>query len=503
MIDEDKSKNRVNKNENDILIDPLESMKSNLGNIVEECIECYIEPGSQYTSELIEKHERFDGKQKNTSIQRSIDQRRKIKGILIAKKKNVSKSNSDWIVKGSHGAKHLVTVNSEGDYLCDCDDFRHRHYICKHIHAVNAIESGITLPSVHLLENKLNELRPHIKKCTQNWSAYNNAQKKEEELLYEILNKICSMIIEYPETKRGRPTVPIKDAIFAMVCKVYSMKSGRRATHNINLAYEKEYISRKVPPTTISDYMRMSDITPILTGLIELVSTPFIDIERVFAMDSSGFSTSTYETWRNFKYGMDSKKRKWLKAHINVGVITNIIAAVTITKSDEPDQNKFKHLFKATLKNFHIEEQMADGAYCTREIFKLIDDSGAKPFIPFTDNSSSKPRGVWIWKEMYDLFQENRLEYLKHYDKRNNVETTFHMLKTKFNGTLKSRSENGQVNEILCKILCHNISVLIHEIYQLNVSVDNLFQVEKQNIPSMHVVHNNGLHVNYSCAQSY
>lgn len=475
----------------------MESIKSNLGEIVEECMEHFMEIGSQYPQELIENNEMINGHQNAASRKRSIDQRRKMKGLLLAKKKNVSETKSGWIVKGSHESKHLVTINSEGHYSCSCEDFRNSNYVCKHIHAVRAVESGIILPSISTLEKQLNSLRPHIKECTQNWSAYTNAQSSEERLLFEILKNICSMIIEPTEKKRGRPTIPIQDAIIAMVCKVYSMKSGRRAEHDIEIAYEKGYISRKLRHTTVSDYMIKPEMTSILTALIELVSTPFINIETTFAMDSSGFSTKKHEPWKQFKYGIETKKRKWLKAHINVGVKTNIIAAVAITDSNETDQNKFEQLFTATLENFHVDEQMADGAYCTRDIFEAIDGSGAKPFIPFSDHSTGNPKGVWVWTEMYELFQQNKIEFLKHYHKRNNVETTFHMLKSKFGETLKSTSESGQVNEILCKILCHNICVFIHELYELNVSIDDLFE-KKQSMPFMHVVNNKGIHVSYS-----
>lgn len=48
------------------------------------------------------------------------------------------------------------------------------------------------------------------------------------------------------------------------------------------------------------------------------------------------------------------------------------------------------------------------------------------------------------------------------------------MIKQKFGGFVNSRNEIAQENEILCKILCHNICVLIQEIYLSNIKVDFL-----------------------------
>ena len=43
------------------------------------------------------------------------------------------------------------------------------------------------------------------------------------------------------------------------------------------------------------------------------------------------------------------------------------------------------------------------------------------------------------------------------------------MVKAKFGDALRSKSDMGTRNEILCKILCHNIVVLIHEMFELGI----------------------------------
>ena len=64
---------------------------------------------------------------------------------------------------------------------------------------------------------------------------------------------------------------------------------------------------------------------------------------------------------------------------------------------------------------------------------------------------------------MYNYFQYNQEEFLEHYHKRSNVETTFHMIKSKLGDSLKSKNETAQKNELLCKLIAHNIIVLISE----------------------------------------
>lgn len=50
---------------------------------------------------------------------------------------------------------------------------------------------------------------------------------------------------------------------------------------------------------------------------------------------------------------------------------------------------------------------------------------------------------------------------MEHYHMRSNVESAFSMLKDKFGDSVRSKSDTGQINEALCKVLCHNICVLV------------------------------------------
>ncbi len=70
---------------------------------------------------------------------------------------------------------------------------------------------------------------------------------------------------------------------------------------------------------------------------------------------------------------------------------------------------------------------------------------------------------------MFHYYSFNRETFLKHYRKRSNVETTFSMVKSKFGDVVRSKSFAAQVNEVLCKLLAHNICVLIQSIYELGI----------------------------------
>ena len=164
------------------------------------------------------------------------------------------------------------------------------------------------------------------------------------------------------------------------------------------------------------------------------------------------------------------KKHRWVKAHILVGTKTNVIASARITEENGADCPQFVPMVSEANDNgFDIKEIPADMGYSSRENYNFAQQIGATAYIPFKSNSTGKSRGSYIWSKMYHYFQLNRDEFMQHYHQRSNVESAFNMVKAKFGDKLKSKNLVAQQNELLCKLIAHNIVVLIHEIYELGI----------------------------------
>lgn len=52
------------------------------------------------------------------------------------------------------------------------------------------------------------------------------------------------------------------------------------------------------------------------------------------------------------------------------------------------------------------------------------------------------------------------------------------MMKRKFGDSIRSKTDVAMVNEVLCEVLCHNLVVLIHEMYELGI--DPVFWNKKE-----------------------
>ena len=225
---------------------------------------------------------------------------------------------------------------------------------------------------------------------------------------------------------------------------------------------------RKAPHyNSIFNYLENPAVTPILQALITEASLPLKSVELDFACDSSGFMTSRFVRWFDHKYGAERKEHEWVKVHIMCGVKTNVITAVEILDRHAHDSPVLPALTTATARNFNVREVSADKGYSSYENHDEVEKVGATPFIAFKNNAKARQGG--LFEKMFHYFSYRREDFLRHYHKRSNVESTFSMMKAKFGDAVRSKTDVAMKNEALAKVLCHNIVVLIHEMYELGI----------------------------------
>jgi transposase len=391
---------------------------------------------------------------------------RRMRGIQIAKTCRIMKSeNGSWVVPSQNGYGNYFVMLKNDRPTCTCIDFGVHNVKCKHIWAVETLIK-------EEIDNEGNKRITKTERITysQDWSAYNHAQSKEKELFQKLLYDLCSDI-QNPIYTFGRPSLPLSDMIFASALKVYTTFSLRRFITDMKEAKENGYCDKICSYSTVSNYMRNKEFTPILIELVKKSAMPLKSVETNFAIDSSGFGTSRFDRWFSFRYGKNIDKHIWIKAHLINGVKTHIITGVKITESYTNDNTQFEELVKDTAKTFEINEVSADKAYSSRDNLNLIAELGGKAYIPFRKNTTgrSKGSGSRLWNKMFYYFMYNHDEFQQHYHKRSNAETVFSMIKRKFGDSVRSKGRVSQVNEVLLKVLCHNICVVIQEMFELGI----------------------------------
>lgn len=379
---------------------------------------------------------------------------RQQRGIRIAATGQAKLEGSGWRVRSESNPARRYRVNPLAQ-SCTCPDFEDRNEPCKHVYAV------LTVMTAEKNADGTTTATATRMTYSQDWSAYNEAQTHEKDTFVRLLADLCSGVPQ-PEQTTGRPRLPLGDMVFAAVYKVYSGFSSRRFTSDLREAHARGNISRVPHFNSVCNYMASEELTPILHELVVESARPLRVLESDFAADSTGFSTSHFIKWLDEKHGIQGahKNKFWMKAHVMVGTRTNVVTSVEISDWRGGDSTYFPALVQETAKNFDVAEISADKAYLTKANADLIEQVGAVPYIPFKVNTKPVLGVGSAWNRMYHRFAAEPEAFMASYHKRSNVETTFSMIKGKFGAALMSKSPVGQTNEVLCKVLAHNIVVV-------------------------------------------
>lgn len=358
-------------------------------------------------------------------------------------------------------------------HTCTCPAFELQQDGCKHIRAVlwvkrqdDADRREGKPPRERIPEG---EPIPFPRKTySQDWAAYEVAQTNEKAEFLQLLSDLCSMI-EEPERKRGRgrPPASLADQVFAACYKVYSGFSGRRFMTDLRDAVDKGHIGEAISYSGIARFLEDEESYSLLHSLVMQTALPLKGLETKFAADSSGFSACKFDRWYDAKYGRMHQEHSWVKVHIMTGVLTNVVTAVEIGNKEDGDCPMFKPLVKATTVGFKIEEASADKAYGSHDNYDTLEAIGATPYIAFKINAAEGDGGLWT--KMYHMFCLQKEAFLRHYHQRSNIESTFSMVKRKFGDSVRSKTDVAMKNEVLAKLICHNICCVIQSAYEFGV----------------------------------
>jgi transposase len=395
-------------------------------------------------------------------------QARRLRGMEIAAACRITKKDGHWVVPSVSGnGRYNVNPDPAAPH-CTCPDHETRGCKCKHIFAVEYVLKREQNPDgTTTVTESFTVSATKRTTYAQNWPAYNAAQTNEKREFQKLLHNLCNGIQE-PAQGKGRPRLPLADAVFAVAFKIYSTVSGRRFISDLCEAQASGFMSRVPHFNSIFNYLESPEMTDVLTDLIIQSSLPLKALETDFAIDSTGFASSRFVRWYDHKYNCVRQDHDWVKAHLICGVKTNVVTAVEIHGRNASDTPRLPSLLATTAQNFNVRELSADKAYASQKNFAAIEKHGATPFISFKSHHTGSSGGLFA--KAFHFFSLHQEKFLAHYHKRSNVESTMMMIKTKFGDAVRSKTDVAMKNEVLAKVLCHNICCLISAMYELGIS---------------------------------
>ena len=240
-------------------------------------------------------------------------------------------------------------------------------------------------------------------------------------------------------------------------------------------------------------YLDKPELSPLLKALIERSAQPLSAIETDMAVDSSGFSSSVYDRWFDHKWGRERKAAKWVKAHIICGVKTNVVVSAEVKMGNSADSPQLPGLANTAALSFDVQEVSADKAYSGHRNLNAIAAAGAKPLIPFKDNTVPRrcePGRTDTPDGQYRMVKGISFLRLQ----PGGVQSALSQALKRGDDLLDDQDEIRRVrsvqDEVLAKILCHNICVLIQSFYELGITPSFLdFETEQ---PPVSIFSRNG-----------
>jgi hypothetical protein len=170
------------------------------------------------------------------------------------------------------------------------------------------------------------------------------------------------------------------------------------------------------------------------------------------------------------KYGRSKKRQRWVKAHLICGAVTHVVSDAIVADGNSADCPLLPELVNNTAQTFQVERVCADKAYLSHANFDAVERVGAVPYIRFKVGNTGE--GPALWRRMWGLFVYKQAEWAAAYHARSQVETVFSMVKAKFGANVLAKSLTAQKNEVLAKILAHNICRLVHCLHEFGVAAE-------------------------------
>jgi transposase len=373
----------------------------------------------------------------------------------------------EWSVPSQSGFGRYRVWFVEREGRCTCPDYSKHATPCKHIFAVMDLrlkEAGRPMTVPAATPRKQYAQHP----------TYTKGQTGEMRLLDSLLRELVSEVPDFPRAPGlpGPAPTPFRDELYCAVLKVYSGMSGRRACGVYQNVADRGLLTRAPSFAVASNLLTRPEATAVLYHLLRMSALPLAGLEDggAVAPDSTGVQTTSFGGWREEKHG-EKRQKKWLKVHAMVGTKTHVVIGAVVSETNSGDSPQFEPLLRGALEDgFRPGTVVADKGYLSRDNYTLAADLGIGAYIPFKSNSIASAQGSSAWKRAYHLFQANREEFDRNYHRRSNVESVFSALKRKFGENIRSRTEVAQVNEVLCKLIAYNLTVVVHEMFENGIA---------------------------------
>jgi len=207
------------------------------------------------------------------------------------------------------------------------------------------------------------------------------------------------------------------------------------------------------------DGLRAPDYTTIWWRVanmkVDVAATVELDKDVTIAVDSTGIKVTNRGEWIRKKWKV---KRGFIKVHIAVDTKTKQILAIEVTREDVGDGRMLGKLVKNSSNVTDLRRVIGDGAYDSKNNFRMLSEMGVDPLIRVRKNASLKADGCLPRRfAVEEQFGNSDWRKERGYGYRWMAESAFSSLKRVFGEYICSVKWENIVQELLLKASIYNL----------------------------------------------
>lgn len=230
-----------------------------------------------------------------------------------------------------------------------------------------------------------------------------------------------------------------------------------------------------------SEYLNERHTTAVLNWAIAEVCSVLLPFFDDIILDGTGIGLTTRGTYRSERYGIPFIDGRALYARLNLVMDRKfkMVLAAVVTRDHGKGTGEVSQvrtlLQRVRAIGFSPRNVLGDALYGNENVLQAIEEVGGQPFIPLKSiYTDARPPKTPLMLALYWRIKADRDAFQAVYDNRPVIESGIWSIKAKFEDCVRSRTFRAQVNEILFKVLCHNIDVLIHAAHEYKIDIQPL-----------------------------
>ena len=188
---------------------------------------------------------------------------------------------------------------------------------------------------------------------------------------------------------------------------------------------------------------------------VDIAADVELDKDVTIAVDSTGIKVSNRGEWIRKVWKV---KRGFIKVHIAVDTKTKQILAIEVTREDVGDGRMLGRLVEGSSKIADIKRVIGDGAYDSKNNFRMLSEMDIDSLIRVRKNASLKGSGCMPRKfAVVEQLGNDGWRKQRGYGYRWMAESAFSSFKRVFGEYITSVKWKNSVNEMLLKASIYNL----------------------------------------------